>query len=43
VILVPNISLERIGEKLVVIESAVASETEVLNQQTVPSTRLTLS
>jgi len=39
----PNKSLERIGEQLVVAEPTVPSETEVVNRPTMPSARLTLS
>jgi hypothetical protein len=38
-----NQSLERIGEQLVMMERTVPFETEVINQPTVPSTRLALS
>jgi hypothetical protein len=39
----PNTSLERLGEQLVVMERQVVSETEVKNQRTGALARLTLS
>ena len=39
----PNFSLERIGEQLVVMERPILSQTEVMNQPSVPGVRLALS